>query len=153
MLNLANELEKTLHIHSEELPWFPAASGMDIRILHARAKDNFYVTQLRAQPHCVSGLHKHPANRGTGGFTLKGMWGHDHQYLYRPGTYIFETPGVVHRFYNGPEETEVLFFGELAAEFVDPDTLEVTDIMLPDALLQKYSDHCEELGVQPPYLT
>jgi 2,4'-dihydroxyacetophenone dioxygenase len=152
VIDIAKELEKTLHIHSEEIPYIPAAPDMEIRILHARAKDDFYVTQLRAQPGCVSGLHRHPFNKGTGGFTLKGSWGHDHQYLYRPGTYIFETPGVIHQFLNGPEETEVVFFGDLAAEFVDPETLEITGIVNAEAIINKYLEHCEDRGIRPHFL-
>ncbi len=152
MLDMMKELEKTLHVHSEEIPYIPAAPGMEIRILHARVKDDFYVTQLRAQPGCVSGLHKHPINKGTGGFTLRGAWGHDHQYLYRPGTYIFETPGVVHQFLNGPEETEVVFFGDLVAEFVDPETLQVIGVVDGPAVINRYLQYCEEKGVSARFL-
>jgi hypothetical protein len=53
---------------------------------------------------------------------LHGSWGHDQEHRYRPGTYIFETPTVIHRFVNGPSVTEAVFvsFGDL--EFIDPET-------------------------------
>lgn len=153
MLDIAKELEKTLHIHSDELPWIATGPGMETRLLQARVKDEFYVSQLRAQPGCESGLHKHPFKRGAGGFTLKGAWGHDHQYLYRPGTYIYETPGVVHQFFNGPSVTEVLFFGDLVVDFVDAETLRVTERLPADVLLRRYLERCEEVGVKPHYLT
>lgn len=153
LVDMAKELKKTLHIHSDELPWVQTCPGLESRFLQARVKDDFYVTQLRAQPGAVTALHRHPVQRGIGGFTLKGAWGHDKRYLYRPGTYIFETPGVVHQFFNGPEVTEVVFFGEGISEFVNPGTLEVTSRVTAEMALQQYLDYCEERGVKPHYLT
>ncbi|MBB6123373.1 cupin domain-containing protein [Sphingobium subterraneum] len=152
VLDIAKELEKTLHLHSTELPYVQIDKGMEFRLLHARPQENYYVTQIRAQPGVEGGLHKHPFERGAGGFTLRGAWGHDHQYLYRPGTYIFETPGVIHQFLNGPEETEILFFGDLHADFVDPETLGIKSVVTADKIIKRYIEQCEEQGITPHYL-
>src|SRR3546814_3365398 len=90
-------------------------------------------------------------SQGASGFTLKGAWGHDEQYLYRPGTYIFETPGVIHQLLNGPEESEILFFGDLALDFVDPETLDVISVVTADKIIDKYLQKCAEKGVIPNY--
>jgi 2,4'-dihydroxyacetophenone dioxygenase len=129
-------LEKTLHIHSQELPYIETSPGMEMRLLQARVENGFYITQVRAAPGCVSGLHKHPFRKGVGGYTLRGRWGHDHRYLYRPGTYIFETPDVVHQFFNGTEEAEVIFLGDFA-----------------ESMLRTYIELCAKRGFKPHYLT
>src|SRR3546814_9309748 len=108
ILDMEKELQKTLHLDSNDLPYAEVEDGIEFRILHARPEEGYYVTQLRVQPGYVGGLHKHSFSQGASGFTLKGAWGHDEQYLYRPGTYIFETPGVIHQLLNGPEESEII---------------------------------------------
>ena len=154
LLDMAKELEKTLHLHSNDLPYVTTAPGMETRMLHARVEDDFFVTQLRAAPGIVSGLHKHAFKRnGASGYTLKGRWGHDHQYLYVPGTYIFETPDVIHQFFNGPEETEVLFFGDFAVDFIDPETLGITGSLNSEVFMKKYLELCAEQGATPNFLT
>ena len=67
--------------------------------------------------------------------------------------YIFETPAVVHQFFNGPEETEAVFFGDFAVEFVDPETLGVTASLTAEVMLKTYFEMCEERGVKPRYLS
>ena len=154
LLDMAKELDKTLHLDTEELPYVTTGPGMEVRMIHARPEDDFFVTQLRAAPNCSSGLHKHAFKKsGAAGYTLRGRWGHDHQYLYRPGTYVFETPDVVHQFFNGPEETEVLFFGDFAVDFVDPETLDVKATITSKQFMKRYLDLCANMGVTPNYLT
>src|SRR3546814_18840791 len=86
-------------------------------------------------------------SQGASGFTLKGAWGHDEQYLYRPGTYIFETPGVIHQLLNGPEESEILFFGDLALDFVDPEPLDVISVVTADKSIDTHLQKSAEKGV------
>src|SRR3546814_1711772 len=104
------------------------------------------MTQLRVQSGYVIDLQKHSFSQVSIGFTLKCAWGHDEQYLYRPGTYIFETPGVIHQFLNGPEESKILFFGDLALDFVDPETLDVISVVTADKIIDKYLQKCAEKG-------
>ncbi len=152
-LDLARELEKTLHIHSHDLPYVEFGEGTSICILQARPEDGIFTALFKAEPFAFTELHMHRTKQPVVGFTLKGAWGHDHQYLYRPGTYIYETPGVVHQFLNGPEVTEAIFFGAGAVDFVHPDTLEVTKTITTDQILQVYIRRCEELGFKAHFLT
>ncbi len=153
VLDIAAELKKTLHINSEALPWVPMTAGLEQRVLQARPEVDWYVTQLRAQPFAQTRLHRHATARGIGGFTLKGRWGHDKQYLYHPGVYIYETPGVVHQFFNGPEVSEVLFFGEGLTEFIDADTLDVSGVLTSEDQMAGYLERCQEQGIEPRFLT
>lgn len=154
MLDIAAELRKTLHLDTEKIPYITMQPGMETRIIHARLEDNFFVTQLRAAPNVVSGLHRHNFKRGgASGFTLRGRWGHDRQYIYGPGTYVFEPPGVIHQFFNGHEETEVVFFGDFSLEFIDPETLRQTADMSSRQFFDEYAKRCAEIGVKPDCLT
>ena len=150
MLDIVKELQKTLHIHADDLPFIEVSHGQEARVLMARPEENIYAIHLRAEPFCKSPLHKH--HTPVFGFTLKGMWGHDEQYLYRPGTFIFETPTVVHQFINGPEWTEAVFIGDPNLDFVDPDTLEVTGSFDGVDMMKSYIRKCEGRGIAPTFL-
>jgi len=148
--SLIQEVATTLHLHSTELPYIDLGFGMSFRILHARPKESLFVTQILAEPFTESHTHRH--HIGNFGFTLRGQWGHDKRYLYGPGTYVFETPGVVHQFFNGPEVSEILFSGNPSLEFIDVESGEVTGRNNSDTMLERYHELCREAGVRPAYL-
>jgi quercetin dioxygenase-like cupin family protein len=148
---MVRELEKTLHIHGDDLPFINISPGQEARILMARPEERIYAIHLRAEPFCKSALHKH--HTPVMGYTLKGAWGHDDRLLYTPGTFIFETPTVVHRFINGPDWTEAVFIGDPNLDFVDPKTLEVTGHFDGVDMIASYIKTCEGRGIAPTYLT
>lgn len=150
MLDIVKELEKTLHIHSHELPFVEAGFGTSHRILMARPVEGLFAIHLRAEPFAKSGLHKH--HNHVMGYTIAGAWGHDDQGLYRPGTFIYETPGVIHQFVNGPEVSEAIFIGDPALDFVDPETLEVISSYNGRQMLDGYIAKCNDLGITPRFL-
>jgi 2,4'-dihydroxyacetophenone dioxygenase len=129
--------EGTLHIDAASQPYVEMEPGLEYRLLHVRASDQLVVTQIRAQPFAVSKLHRHLAP--VFGLTQSGVWGHDDQYLYRPGTYVYETPGVLHRFMNGPQVTEATFISLGDMEYVDAASMSVTGVASPDALVAAFA--------------
>jgi len=142
----------TLHIDSEDLPWIKFVDGVQVRILHARSSEDFIVTQIKASPGAESGLHRHLGP--VFGWTVSGHWGHDRNYQYRPGTYIFETPGVIHKFLAGAEPVTAVYISHGALEQIDPETLEVTQTITPTDYLNHYLAACEEAGMpRPEFLT
>lgn len=146
---MTQTLARTLHVDTNDIPWVPSGvEGADQRLVQSRLEEGFVVTQFRAQPGIVSGLHRHRA--GVLGYTLKGRWGHDRRFEYSPGTYIFETPGVLHRFMNGPDVSEVLFINFSVIEMVDPSTKEVIATITPQDTADAYFTKCEELGIPRP---
>ncbi len=84
------------------------------------------------------------------GWTIEGAWGHDRQYLYRPGTYIYETPGVVHRFMNGPGVTRALYIQTGDVENIDPETREVVSVNRIADRIDRYFQALEEAGLPRP---
>ena len=138
----------TLHLHSDSIPWVDFGGGTSVRILHARPSENFIVTQINADPGSESQLHRHLGP--VFGWTVEGRWGHDRTYEYRPGTYIFETPGVLHKFLGGDQPINAVFMSFGILEFVDEDTQEVIQSLGPEAVVQHYMQKCEELGLGRP---
>ncbi|MDE8654528.1 cupin domain-containing protein [Novosphingobium album (ex Liu et al. 2023)] len=142
----------TTHVDCADIPWITVAPGLEQRVLQARPDENLIVTQSRYQPHFTHGLHRHlgPIH----GYTIAGAWGHeDGRYPYRPGVYLYEPAGVVHRFFNGPAVSQAMFvtFGDI--ELLDPATRAV--IRRDDAAGQarRYLEGCEAAGVaRPPIL-
>ena len=138
----------TLHISPDEehLPWIETSPGIEIRLLHARPDENLIATQFRAHPHAETGLHRHDGP--VFGVTLSGAWGHDRRYIYHRGTYIYETPGVVHRFLNGPDISEVYFISQCNIEFLDGKKI-IARVTAAD-MLREYLEGCERAGVPRP---
>jgi quercetin dioxygenase-like cupin family protein len=146
--DLQNVLARTLHLDVGDVPWTPSGPGTELRVLHARPEESFIALQYRAQPGAETPLHRH---KGLAfGFTIRGHWGHDRQYLYRPGTYLFETPEVVHQFLNGPEVTEAYFVNHGDLEMLDADGHEVAARFTITDMMNSYFQACESAEVTRP---
>lgn len=139
---------RTLHISCDEIPYVELELGLEYRLLHARPEEGLIATQVRAQPGAISGLHRHLAP--VFGYTTAGAWGHDGDHAYVPGTYVYETPGVLHRFVNGPQVSEALFISLGGLEFVDPGTGEVQSALTPRSMIETYMAGCETTGAPRP---
>src|SRR3546814_4706564 len=59
ILDMEKELQKTLHLDSNDLPYAEVEDGIEFRILHARPEEGYYVTQLRVQPGYVGRSEEH----------------------------------------------------------------------------------------------
>lgn len=138
----------TLHLHSQDIPWVNFGGGTSVRILHARPSEDFVVTQIKAEPGAESALHRHLGP--VFGWTNEGRWGHDRNYEYRPGTYIFETPGVIHKFLGGDKLIDAVFVSYGVMEHIDEDTLEVTQRLNSADVVKHYMQACEQTGVGRP---
>lgn len=141
---------KTLHIQSDDLPYVELEPGLEYRLLQVRPSEGLTVTQVRAQPGACSTLHQHTAP--VFGFTVSGGWGHDDNYEYRPGSYIYETPGVPHRFLNGPEVSEVVFISLGDVEHLDPKSLKVVKRLTPSDIHGTFVAFCSAMGIAPEIL-
>jgi hypothetical protein len=148
MIDHAAEVLKTLHIRVDEVPFVDVAEGLRMRILQFRPEASLLVEELEAQPGAESALHRHLAP--VLGWTTTGAWGHDRSYSYRPDSYIFETPGVVHQFLNGPAITRALYIEFGDTELIDPGSGAVVSIAALSSRLPGYLETCEEAGLPRP---
>jgi 2,4'-dihydroxyacetophenone dioxygenase len=143
---------KTLHIDAEEIPWVTyerAGIVSSRRLLQVRPEEDLLVTQMSCGPSAVGALHRH--HGPVYAFTQAGSWGHDRQFLYRPGVYVYETPGVVHRFLSGPEGATATFIYHGDVDFIG-DGGEVVDSYTPANMLARYLEECEAQGLPRPNL-
>lgn len=138
----------TLHIHSEDVPWVGFTGNTKVRILHARPSEELIVTQIQAPPLEQSELHRHLGP--VFGWTVSGRWGHDKSCEYRPGTYIFETPGVIHRFHSGNEPVDAIYVSYGKMERLDDETHEVYQTLTPELIFHGYMQACESAGLPRP---
>jgi 2,4'-dihydroxyacetophenone dioxygenase len=138
----------TLHLHADDVPFVTFQGATKTRVLHARPDEDFVVAQILAPPGEKSGLHKH--NGPVFGWTNRGTWGHDERFEYRPGTYIFETPGVPHRFHAGPSEVDAVFVSYGTLDMLDPETAEVVATVSVASALRAYLEGCEAAGLSRP---
>ena len=139
----------TLHIDAEDVPWVEVLPGISFRILHSRLEDDFYVTEQMSKPGAVSGLHRH--FKPVFAWTTQGTWSHEFgDYYYKPGTYVYETENVEHRFFGGPDIAKVFFVVHGGVEFMDLDTKQVTGSFTTQDVVTQYFQKCEEAGLKRP---
>src|SRR5262249_26371804 len=101
-----------------------------------------------AVPFTVSGKHQHlgPAHA----VTLSGCWGHDHDYEYVKGTYIFEPIGVVHQFFSGPDPVDAYFLAYGETQYLNQETGELSVPRGVEHLVSHYFEQCEQQGLPRP---
>ncbi len=140
------------HVGVDEVPWVPnpAFPGAELRLLQADTRQGIYVMAGRLSGDLEVGTHRH-----TGAvhmFTLSGAWKyHEHGFVNRAGSYLYEPPGSVHTFYVLPNdeltETLSVVYGE--TEYLDADGV-VIRVGNAETTLRTYYEACEQAGVPRP---
>ena len=140
------------HVGVEEVPWVPnpVHPGAELRLLQADIPRGIYVLAGRLEGDLEVGTHRH-----TGAvhmFTLSGAWKyHEHDFVNRAGSYLYEPPGSVHTFYVLPNdeitETLSVVYGE--TEYLDAEGA-VTQVGNAETSLRMYYEACEQAGVPRP---
>jgi quercetin dioxygenase-like cupin family protein len=140
----------TLHIHSEDVPFVDqGSSGIEIRLLQASADDGVLSAEYRFAPGVVGPLHRHLGP--VYGFTSEGRWGHDTNFDYRRGSYIYEVPGIIHRFMSGPDGSVRAFFVEYGGiEAIDGESSEPLVMLGVPERVRLYFNACEAAGLPRP---
>jgi quercetin dioxygenase-like cupin family protein len=140
----------TLHVHNEDVPFVDqGGSGIEMRLLQASADDNVVSAEYRFAPGIIGPLHRHlgPVH----GFTSEGRWGHDINFDYRPGSYIYEVPGIIHRFMSGPDGSVQAFFVEYGGiEAIDGESFEPLAMLGAQERVTLYFNACEAAGLPRP---
>ncbi len=140
------------HVGLDEVPWVPnhLFPGAELRLLQADVDVGVYVMAGRLPAGLEVGTHRH-----TGAvhmFTLAGAWKyHEHKYVNRAGSYLYEPPGSVHTLYvlPGAERTETLsvVYGE--TEYLDADGA-VVNVSNAASNLANYYASCEQADLPRP---
>jgi hypothetical protein len=140
------------HVGEDEVPWVenPSHPGAFFRLLQADVARGLYVMAGRLRGELEVGTHRH-----TGAvhmFTLSGAWKyHEHAFVNRAGSYLYEPAGSVHTFYVPPGDTvtETLTIVHGTTEYLGPDgeLLHTSDAA---SSLRTYYEGCERAGVPRP---
>jgi hypothetical protein len=94
-------------------------------------------------------LHRHGGP--VYGFTSEGRWGHDTNFDYRRGTYVYEVPGIIHRFMSGSDGPVQAFFVEYGGiEAIDEESFEPIVMLGVKERVALYFDSCEAAGLPRP---
>jgi quercetin dioxygenase-like cupin family protein len=137
----------TEHLHGDELPWV-SNGNVAYRLLLARESDNLVVTHWRAAPHTKSGFHRHLGSVLV--FTLAGTWSHRPDVMdYRPGSYVAEPVGALHRFFAGPSPVEAIGYSFGDTEAVNAQG-EVVGVQTLRTKVDDYYKQCEAQGFGRP---
>ncbi len=151
--NLASPFEAIArHAGAEDVPWIPnpAYPGVELRLLQADVKVGLYVMAGRLPGDLEVGTHRH-----TGAvhmFTLSGAWKyHEHDFVNRAGSYLYEPPDSIHTFYvlPGDEITETLSVIYGTTEYLD-EKGEIIEVSNAETTLRAYYEGCEQAGVPRP---
>ena len=128
--------------------WMPfGGEHIRMRLLMANVVQGSWVSLLRASGPGVVSRHRHPAP--VTAMTLEGAWHYlEHDWVARPGTFIFEPAGDTHTLMCHPSEGHftALFhsFGPLIYVDETGQTLDYEDVF---KRLDTYKAHCLSVGI------
>ena len=140
------------HVGAREVPWVPNTvyPGAELRLLQADTLHGIVVMAGRLPGNLEIGTHRHSG--AVHMFTLSGAWKyHEHDFVNRAGSYLYEPPESVHTLYVLPndEMTETLsvVYGE--TQYLDAQGA-VTHVSNAETNLKMYYESCEQAGVPRP---
>jgi len=89
--------------------WVPLGPGVAFRPLMFDVTQGGWSTLLRVAPGCKLARHYHTAP--VHGYTIRSSWRYpEHDWVAKPGTYIFEPPGEAHTLVVDEGEEEMVTF-------------------------------------------
>ena len=93
-------------IDDEELLWIPQTDTVSFRPLCFCVSSGYYVNLLRVRSKTKGKMgflsrHRHPGP--VHGYVIKGSWKYlEHDWIAKPGSYVFEPPGEIHTLVTVP---------------------------------------------------
>jgi 2,4'-dihydroxyacetophenone dioxygenase len=139
-------------VPEDERVWVPQAQDVWFRPLCLNASHGYWVNLLRVRKSGVLSRHRHPAP--VHGFVIKGHWHYlEHDWVARPGSYVYEPPGETHTLVVPEDVSEMitLFHITGAMIYVDPwgKVMAYEDVFSKIEMCRK---HYEQCGLGGKYL-
>lgn len=131
----------------DESPWVPFRENVYIRHLAFDVRTNSYANLLWVKKGGMLGRHRH---RGpVFACVLEGSWRYlEYDWVARPGSYVRESPGVIHTLVSDdPNGMKTFFYINGAIEFFDDNNnlLETLDVFW---FIDHYVSHCRKYGLK-----
>ena len=127
--------------------WYPAAHHGMLRPLLFDIANGGWVVILKAETKGTIQRHRHAAP--VTAFTLDGAWGYrEHEWLARPGSFVYEPAGHIHTLYVDPDvgRMTAIFHTYGPVVYVD-DAGNVTGYDDVFVRLDRYERHCRAAGI------
>jgi quercetin dioxygenase-like cupin family protein len=129
-----------------DLPWIEQGPGVFFKPLRLSPIAGTWANLLRVEQAGRVSRHRHLG--AVQAWVLRGSWRYlEHDWIARPGDYVFEGAGEVHTLVVEPGETmETLFVIDGPYEYLDDDGA-VTRVESAASKLALYEDHCAKHGL------
>lgn len=138
-----------------EGPWVPYADGVWIQPCCFDVTSGGFSVLLRGLPGAKLGVHYHIGT--VRGFTMRGHWRYlEHDWIARPGTFIYEPAGEAHTLVitdDSPEPALIFFVVEAGLIYLDkPDGGGFAAYEDGFSMLELSRKHYRESGLDPSQL-
>lgn len=138
-------------IRPEDIPWVPqGSSGVWFKPLRISLTTGRWVNLLWVPFSGVVNRHRHLSE--VEGWVLQGSWHYrEHDWQATAGSYVYEPPGDVHTLISDVgdgEEMVTLFTIHGPIEYMTEDG-DLAWTETAQTKMQRYLDHCRELGIDP----
>lgn len=145
---LSSELQETLHIGLNELPWANFGNGIELQLLHVDLHRGLWVNRTRLAPGTRVPRHYHAGP--VFAVTLQGRWWYAEspQQVNSPGSYLFEPAGSIHTLTVPSDQAEptVAWFSITGPNIQLKDDGGVDVILDAATMLSLYRWTCESQG-------
>lgn len=140
-------------VSTDDVPWVPQEPGRWFKPLHFFTSSGTWVNLVKMEPGRQIRRHIH-AGGSVQAYVLQGMWRYlEHDWVARPGDYVFEPAGGAHTLEVLGNETMItLFVVNGVIQYLD----EEGRVVQQDDLQSRrrlYLDYCREQGIEPRALT
>ena len=131
---------------ASSIPWIEQTPGVWFKPLRLSPATGTWANLLRVEAAGRVSRHRHLGS--VQAWVLAGSWRYlEHDWVARPGDYVFEGAGDVHTLVVEPgEPMETLFVIDGPYEYVDDDG-QVTRVESAQSKLDAYRAHCEQAGI------
>jgi 2,4'-dihydroxyacetophenone dioxygenase len=146
---------KPTHIGSDALPWHPFTPYSDevlLKLMHIDLVKGEVVGMLKAPGGTSLGTHNHYGRVLV--YTVQGSWRYaEHDWVAKPGDFVYEVANAQHTFIAEPGEDVVIFVAlEGALDFLD-DTGQSVGIETAQTFMERYHSYCADQHIEPVDLT
>jgi 2,4'-dihydroxyacetophenone dioxygenase len=137
----------------DDIPWVPQDPGRWFKPLHFFLSSGSWINLVKMEPGRQIRRHIH-AGGSVHAYVLEGSWRYlEHDWVARPGSYVFEPAGGAHTLEVLGDETMVtLFTVNGVIQYLDDDgrIVQQDDVR---SRRRQYLEHCSEHGIEPVALT
>lgn len=131
--------------------WIPYEANVWWRPLMFDRVSGSHTELLRVRRSGILSRHRHPTP--VHGFCIKGVWRYlEHDWVARPGSYVFEPPGEVHTLVVDSDDEMITFFHIFGAVIYLDASDAVIGVEDNSSLIAQAREHYEAVGIGGGYV-